>query len=226
MNKSWSTSKLPTISTDLENIEQPIYNSYNQTNPTNLSIINEPKRPITLSPRYTRPSVTLGPSTNLNNPVNLVNPIRGLNQINPFPDYYPDPFSFRLGSFEDDVLNLALHTLGLTKAEFSSISVSEIKSRFSLGIPASYAINILIHIKEKNQSEFTPRVNPISPLTPINAFNPINSISPTRPTQISPSIYDTKTVSSVKLKPYSSQLYNSSCPDELDNFVVESNKKK
>ena len=75
------------------------------------------------------------------------------------PDFTPD-FSERF-DIENDSICLALHTLGLSRSEYNSMSVDELKSqrRIDCGIAEIYAWNILAHYK-KNSKLFLPELSP------------------------------------------------------------------
>lgn len=67
------------------------------------------------------------------------------------PDFIPD-FSERFDVKNDSVC-LALHTVGLTKAEYNSISVEQLKSQRTINCSGAenYAWNILIYYKKNSQ---------------------------------------------------------------------------
>ncbi len=193
MNNSWSTS-LPSI---------------------NMSIVNDlegPQRPKTLSPSKITPGLSRPYVGNfLPEQVNVPKIFKP--SINPFPDFNPNPSLIKFSSLEDDALNLALHTLGISSAEFNSMSKSDLRSRYASGIPNAYAINILLNIKEKTENEITPRINLINQTTPITPSNSVTNFTARSRSQISPSNYESKTMFNKKIssKPSGS--------DELDYFV-------
>lgn len=155
MSNSWSTTSTMSI-TNL-----PVINTGYDYNELGL------QRPKTL---------TIGsPKPNLNYSKKIFDTDEKINQINPFPDYTLNPANFRSGTFENNALNLALHTLGLTKTEYNLLTVHELKTRFGYGVPTSYAINILIHFKESKELYTTPKINPVTQYSTISPIRPRSS---------------------------------------------------
>lgn len=73
-------------------------------------------------------------------------------QINPYTDLVPS----KVYSIDDDALNLALYTLGLTREEFDLLTTNQIIAKYNFNIPNAYAINILIYHKEQIK-KYPPR---------------------------------------------------------------------
>lgn len=76
------------------------------------------------------------------------------------PDWTPD-FSYRI-DIEADSIQLALNTLGMTKAEYNSISIQDLKTQKRIDTMSNsiFALNILIYYKQNSKS-FLSQFSPI-----------------------------------------------------------------
>lgn len=76
------------------------------------------------------------------------------------PDWTPD-FSYRI-DIEADSIQLALNTLGMTKAEYNSISILDLKTQKRIDTLSNSicALNILIYYKQNSKS-FLSQFSPI-----------------------------------------------------------------
>ena len=72
------------------------------------------------------------------------------------PDWTPD-FSYRI-DIEADSIQLALNTLGMTKAEYNSISIQDLKTQKRIDTMGNSicALNILIYYKQNSKSFLSP----------------------------------------------------------------------
>lgn len=123
--------------------------------------INEQNRPKGLfephvpdfAPRFEdRPNFGLYPA-NEPEPKSKLNPSLG-------PDWTPD-FTECI-DIEADSIGLALSTLNLSRAEYNSMSVEQLKDlrRIDCHVKDNYAYNILIHYKQNSRNLSIPKINP------------------------------------------------------------------
>lgn len=131
------------------------------SNPLNYT--NEQNRPRDLFEPYVEGGLKL--------PARLANSNPNPNFPCDFPDWVPD-FSERI-NIESESIELALDVLGLSKFEFNSMSVQDLKQRRMEcgGRSKSSAINILIYYKSKSDSQ---HLKPIQH----NGFQPNKKIHP------------------------------------------------
>ena len=132
--------------------------------------INEQNRPKGLfephvpdfTPKFKdNPNFGLYPS---NEPKNKLNSLLG-------PDWTPN-FTERI-DIEADSIGLALSTLNLSKAEYNSMSINQLKDLRRIDYHASnnYAINILIYYKQNSKNLSIPKINPFQHNFPEPKFN-------------------------------------------------------
>lgn len=75
------------------------------------------------------------------------------------PDWTPD-FSQHI-NIEAESIQLALHTLGISKAEYNSMSIQDLnQKKIHTTDNSNCALNILIYYKQNSKS-FLPQFNPI-----------------------------------------------------------------
>jgi hypothetical protein len=85
-------------------------------------------------------------------------------------DYFPD-FSVKI-DIEAESIQLSLNTLGMTRAEFNSMSIRDLwsKKRIDCDGNSSCALNILIYYKQNTKS-FLPQFSPIQYKNNWTGFN-------------------------------------------------------
>lgn len=93
-------------------------------------------------------------------PPKYSNPNINPNPIYSGPDWTPN-FEEKI-DVESDSVRLALYVLGISKAEYNSMSIQELKEQKRIDLQTShiYALNILIHYK-KNSKLILPQLSPI-----------------------------------------------------------------
>lgn len=115
--------------------------------------INENNRPL----RLFEPDIGL----HLNNPLKQTNPTFNS-------DWTPD-FSERI-NIEVESIGLALSILGMSKSEYNSMTINQLKElrRIDYDNNNIYAVNILIYYKQNSKKLSFPQINPIihSPIKP------------------------------------------------------------
>jgi len=110
------------------------------------------------------------PSINENNrPVELFEPHIGFHPNNPSkqtnpifkPDWTPD-FGERI-NIEAESVGLALSILGISKSEYNTMSVNQLKEIRKIDCDNNniYAVNILIYYKQNLRNSLLPQINPI-----------------------------------------------------------------
>lgn len=119
--------------------------------------INENNRPVglfephtpNLTPRF-EPDIGFHP----NNPSKKTNPIFK-------PDWTPD-FGEHI-DIEADSIGLALSILGISKSQYNTMSIKQLKGmrRIDCDNNNIYAVNILIYYKKNSRNLLFPEINPI-----------------------------------------------------------------
>ncbi len=94
------------------------------------------------------------------------------------PDCNSDPALIKFGNFHDSAINLALYTLNITKQEYASISIEDLKRRFPNNYPNGYALDILIEDKKNSigiSSIFPKTISPVKRSSPLKHEIKLNS---------------------------------------------------
>jgi hypothetical protein len=95
------------------------------------------------------------------------------------PDYNPDSSLIKIGNFHDSAVNLALYTLKITKQEYASMSMEDLR-RYPNTHPNGYAIDILIEDKKTSLevgSIFPKTISPIKRSSPLHNEIKINQFT-------------------------------------------------
>ncbi len=93
------------------------------------------------------------------------------------PDFNPDPALLKFGNFHDSAVNLALYTLKISKQEYASMTIEDLK-RFPNNYPNGYALDILIEDKKSSigiGSIFPKSISPVKRSSPLRNEINLNS---------------------------------------------------
>lgn len=123
------------------------------------------------------------------NPSKYSNPKINSNPNYSGPDWTPD-FEEKF-DIEYDSIGLALCVLGISKAEYNSMNIQELKQKKRIDCETShiYALNILIYYK-KNQKFILPQLSPVKHKSNFNLSDKNNYSSSSINSKIFPELDD------------------------------------